>query len=209
MALTNSYATLEELATELGISDSQQSTQMETALNAASRQIDAYTGRRHGFWQDATVKIREYFADDPHLLEVPDGISTTTGLVVKVDINDDGQFATTLTITTDFILLPVNAAVDVPVRPYDAIRIVNPSYYFPRSSYGRPGAQVTSRFGWPTTHPDDVNKACLIQSTQLFKASAATFGAVQLGIDGSVIRLAGRMHPMAEPLLDPFVRRQM
>lgn len=203
MALTNCYATLDGLLTELNIGGSDVDPKLDTALNAASRQIDAFVGRRHGFWQDSTVKTREFFADDGCECMVDD-ISTTTGLIVKTDVNNDGTYAATLTVNTEFILLPVNAADEVPVQPYSCIRTVN-SAYFP--TWGRPGVQVTAKFGWPAI-PDDVTKACLIQATQLFKASAAPFGGVQLGIEGTVIRLAGRMHPLAEALLEPYVKRQ-
>ena len=205
--LTNAYATTAEMADELQVSTSELDNRFVTALNTASRQVDAHcNGRLRKFWQDATVVTRKFFADDPRELCVFD-ISTATGLVVKLDTNDDGAFATTLTVDTDFILLPVDAAERYPVEPFTHIRIVNPSYSFPLSGSGRPGVQVTAKFGWAAI-PDGVNKACLMQAGQLYKAASAPFGGVQLGVEGSVIRLQGRMHPTAEGLLEDFVRRE-
>lgn len=204
MAIVNGYATLAQLKAELKITDTNDDTRLETAISAASRQIDAYTGWTHGFWQDPTVVVQEFFADDSKTVTIPDGISTTTGLIVKTDINDDGLFGLTLTITTNYVLRPVNADTSYPIRPFTEIRLVDYlGTYFPMWWSGRPGVQVTAKYGWPAV-PDDVYKACLIQSTQLFKASDAVFGAIQLGEGGFATRVGRGLNPMAEALLEAY-----
>ena len=204
MAIVNGYATIAQLREELGIADNSDQTKLETAIAAASRQIDGYCGRR--FWQDATVITREFIANDSRNLEVPD-ISTTTGLVVKTDTAGDGTYATTLAITTNYLVTPFNAADSVPVWPYTGIALVDViGSYFPVSGYGRPGVQVTAKWGWPAI-PDAIFKACLIQSTQLYKASDAVFGGIQIG-DGGVLRVRGQLNPMAAALCDDFVLMQ-
>lgn len=204
MTITNGYATLAEARAELAnyvTADTTDDTRIEMAVEAASRQIDNHTGRR--FWQDATVTAREFYADDAYCVTVDD-ISTVTGLLVKADDNDDGTFETSYTITTDFILLPANAADGSPVRPYTEVRLVSGAT-FPRSSSGRPGAQVTAKFGWPAV-PTDVKRACLIQTVMLFKAADAAFGALQFGADGIGLRIPSRLHPLAEALLEGYCK---
>jgi hypothetical protein len=165
--------------------------------------IDKHCGRR--FWQDATVVDRQFFADDSMMCYVDD-VSTASGLVVKIDDDADGIFETTLTITTDFILLPLNAADLNPVEPFTEIRNVSDTVTrFPVWSNGRPGVQVTAKYGWPAV-PDDVTKACLVQAAQLFKASDAVFGGVPLGLDGGVLRVRASMSPIAEALLDGYCK---
>ena len=187
MALTNAYADVDAFLDQIRLTDDRADlAKAEVALNAASRQIDRHTGWEHGFWQDSAVVVREFFADDPSCCYVEEGISTTTGLIVKLDEADAGTFTTTLTITTDFILLPVNAAKQYPVQPFTEIRLTGSSTRFPQSSYGRPGVQVTAKFGWPAV-PADVKQACLLQAETLFKASGT--GAVQFGLDGAAIRI--------------------
>lgn len=205
MTITNGYATLAQMYAELDITDTKYDPKLETAIAAASRQIDGHTGRR--FWQDATVVDRQYFPSSTVYVEVDD-ISTTTGLVVKIDTNDDGTFAQTLTITTNYIVAPVNAPDMVPVQPYTQIRLVDRGVSaFPNWGSGRPSVQVTAKFGWPAI-PDDVVKACLVQAVMLFKSSEAPFGAVQLGFDQSgVQRMSGRLHPVAVGLLEPYVKQ--
>ena len=45
MAVVNGYTTLAELKSYIGLSGSGQDTNLENAINGASRQIDAITGR--------------------------------------------------------------------------------------------------------------------------------------------------------------------
>lgn len=204
MALTNAYCTVADLADELDMTAGEAARlngKLERAINAASRMIDKHCGRR--FWQDGTVVDRQYDADNSICCYVDD-ISTTTGLIVKIDDDADGTFETTLTITTDFILLPYNAGDRNPVEPYTELRMVSDGIQrFPVWSNGRPGVQVTAKFGWPAV-PDDVEKACLVQAAQLFKASDAIFGGVSLGLDGSVLRVRSSMSPLAEALLEGY-----
>lgn len=199
MTLTNCYATLAETKADQAISDTINDTILDYAINAASRQIDGYTGRR--FWQDGSVVARTYYADDASMV-VTDDISTTTGLIVKTDSADDGTFATTLTITTAFVLGPLNVAAMVPVHPFETIQAVS-GYTFMTGE--RPGVQVTAKFGWPAV-PDDVRKACIIQSWQLAKSSSAPFGVISFG-DTGFMQMRSPMNPQAAALLEPYVRR--
>lgn len=199
MALTNCYATLAETKADQSISDSINDTILDYAINAASRQIDGFCGRR--FWVDGSVVSRTYWAENTLEVVVGD-ISTTTGLVVKSDDDMDGTYETTLTITTDFILLPRNAALEVPVWPYEMVQTVSGSTF---GVGDRPGVQVTAKFGWPAV-PDDVRKACIIQSWQLAKSSSAPFGVINFGESG-FMQMRSPMNPQAAALLEPYIRR--
>jgi hypothetical protein len=125
-------------------------------------------------------------------------ISTTTGLVVKLDTGDNGGFATTVTISTQFVLTPPNAADDG--EPYTGIMLVDGDA-FPQSSR-RPGCQVTAKFGWASV-PEAVQQACLIQSVLLFKATDAAMGGLSFG-DGAFMRVRGGLNPIALSLVDRY-----
>jgi hypothetical protein len=202
VTLTNAYTTLASVTAELGITNASSDARIEAAINSASRQIDDYTGRR--FWQDSTVQIREFYADDYRELVSDAGqvldISTTTGLIVKIDTNDDGTFGTTLTVGTHFVLLPTNAVDDS--EPYTGIRMVDSVYNFPRYTSGRPGVQITAKFGWAAV-PDPVAQACLVQSVLLFKATDAAMGGLSFG-DGSFMRVRGGLNPIAASLVERY-----
>ena len=203
MALTNAYTTTQAVRDEIGRSnDVQMDTRIEAAINAASRQIDDYTGRR--FWQDSTVQTREFYADDYRELvssaqQVLD-ISTTTDLIVKLDTGDNGSFGTTLTINTHFVLTPANAVDDS--EPFTGIRIVDNVYPFPMYTSGRPGVQITAKFGWAAV-PDPVEQACLIQSVLLYKATDAALGGLSFG-DGSFLRVRGGLNEIARSLVERY-----
>lgn len=204
MAIVNGYCTLDEIKAVLGISDTNVDTQLEDIVETASRDVDAYCGRGRKFWQDATVVDRKYFPMNPHTLFVDD-ISTTTGLVVKVDQDDDGTFETTLTIDADFQVHPVNAAVEFPVRPWTRIVLLDGTLAgWNRLSSGRPFVQVTAKFGWSAV-PEPIKRATLLQAKTLYKADDTTFGTFQVGIDGAP-RNVPRMDPVAAARLERFVR---
>lgn len=206
MSISNGYCTLDAFKEQMRITinDSVDDARMELSIAAASRQIDAHTGRR--FWQDGSVVDRQFYADNSRICLVDD-ISTTTGLIVKVDDDDDGTFETTLTVTTNYILRPVNAADMVPVWPFCELVLVdsNGAVSFPVHGSGRPGVQVTAKFGWPAV-PDDVTKACLVQAGLLFKADDASLGAIQFADAGVALRMQNRLHPVSEALLEPYCK---
>ena len=207
MAITNGNTTLVDIKARLAIIDTIDDAALELAVNAASRRIDAYCGQR--FYQDATVQAREFYPADPVTLdftyaepgEPRDGISTATGLIVKIDTDNDGTFETTLTSGTDFLLTPRNAATRTPVWPYTGLRLITSSlWYFPRPYYGRPSVQVTAKWGWPAV-PDDVTQACMIFAVDLFKSKDAPFG-VAGSTDFGVLRVQDNRQ--AKALLDTY-----
>jgi hypothetical protein len=197
MAITNPYCSLSQLKADMHVTDNVDDSRFEIAIAAASRQIDAHTGRR--FWQDGTVVARTYFPSSPVEVDVDD-ISTVTGLLVKIDTDDDGVYETTVA-ASGYVLFPTNAGARVPVWPYTRIRLVDDEYFY---AGDRPTVQITAKFGWPAI-PDDVTKACLVQSAQLFKASDAVFGVAQFAEAGLALRVQNRLNPMAESLLEPYI----
>lgn len=198
MTITNGYCTVPEFMSHSRLNDYDDNLLVELSISAASRNIERHTGRR--FWQDGSVVVREYHADDAGLVYVDD-ISTTTGLIVKTDTAGTGTFATTLTINTDFLLYPLNAGDDTPARPWTTIRIAGGSgYWFPTDA-DRPGVQVTAKFGWAAV-PDEVKLACVFQAQMLYASKDARGGV--WGDSG--LRVSRFMHPQAEELLTDFVR---
>ena len=197
--MANEYCTDAQLCAALGINaDSIGATKRDLARSAASRQVDGFCGRF--FYQDSAVADRQYFADNA-LDCMVDDISTTTGLIVKVDNDSDGTFETTLTVTTNYILLPTNAPDMQPVRPYTQIRVVDAGVsMLPVWNNGRPGVQVTAKFGWPSV-PDDIVQATVVQAVQLFKSADAAFGGLSFG-DAGFMRVRGTMNPLAAAILE-------
>lgn len=196
------YATLSQLKEFIGIpdADTQDDNVLELALDAATQQIERFCDRV--FTADSVVTTRLYTVPQNGYLDV-DPISTTTGLIVQTDDNNDGTFETTWTLGTDFRLEPINAA--AAGVPWDRIVVLG-TRMFPRLAY-RPGVQVTAKFGWPGgTVPASVEQATLHQASRLFKRKDAPFGVAGSVEFGSEMRLLERMDPDAIALLVRYRR---
>lgn len=196
----NLYVTVEALKSRFGIDDDVDDFELTRAVRAASRRVESYTGRER-FWRDATVQVREFDASNSRCCPVPVGISTATGLIVKTDEDGDGTFERTLTIDTDYILRPRNAAAMDPAHPYNEVWLAD-NYTFPIPANGRSGVQITARFGWPEV-PDDVREAALILSHRLFKRKETATGVVGFDGGGITVRLS-RTDPDVAELLNPY-----
>lgn len=188
MAITNGYATLNEIKAYLSISDSTDDTLLEDLIESASRSIDRIANRR--FYLDANASARLYRAYSD-IFVYTDDIGTTTGLVVAVDENGNGTYSKQLTLNTDYILDPLTAP--SLNRPYTQLTMVSNTEMWPifpglTQNGLRPGVQVTAKWGWPSV-PSDINMACLILSADLYKRKDAPGGILGLG-DLGVVRMS-------------------
>lgn len=201
MTVTNGYTTTVLLKAYLGISVSTYDTMLDAAINAASRSIDNYCGRR--FWIDGTVVARTFIATNSTSLAVPDGIATTTGLIVKTDPAGDGTFETTWA-TTDYELLPIEAPNAFPeAEPWTAIRAIGALTFPTATASGRSDrVQITAKWGWPAP-PDPVAQACLIKASRLFHRKDSPQGIAGFG-DFGPVRLTSREDSDVVLLLDPY-----
>lgn len=205
MALVNAYTTTAAVRTHFEDGASQLSTELlERAINAASRSVDRWCGRR--FWQDSAVATRTYPAYSPTRVLVDD-ISTRTGLVVATGV-DGVSFGTTWTAGTDFILEPRNAdkvgGTDT-ADPHAFWQLVSIGREWPR--YGDISTiQVTARFGWSSC-PAEVEQATILKAAQLFKRKDAPFGVAGFGEFGAV-RIT-RNDPDVIDLLSPHRRSRV
>lgn len=206
MAVINGYCTLAELREHAGDSGTTMTAAVaERAIEAASRAIDRYCGRK--FWLDAAVTTRVYRPDDPYEADVFD-IGSTTGLVIKTDTTGDGTWATTWD-TGDYLLEPLNqdvVAVGDTVTPYAWWRIVAVDEKTFPVSVRRTTLQVTAKHGWSAI-PDDVQEACLLLSARYYKRRGSPEGVSGFGEYGAV-RLA-RTDPDVMALLAPYTKQSV
>jgi hypothetical protein len=188
MAITNGYATLAGIKAYLSISDTTDDSLLETLVESSSRSIDKIANRR--FYADAAATTRLYRAYSD-IFVYTDDISSTDGLIVKVDEGGNGTYTKTLTLNTHFIMDPLTAA--ALGRPFTQLTMVSNTESWPifpglTQNGLRPGVQVTAKFGWPSV-PSDVNVACLILTADLYKRKDAPGGVLGLG-DLGVIRMS-------------------
>ena len=207
MAVTNGYATVQELREHFGDSvvpdeGKLPTDALERAINATSRAIDLYCGHpMRRFWRDPAdaLTTRVYRADDAYELDVAD-ISSTTGLTVATDTTGDGTYATTWA-STDYQLEPLS--VDADGGAYAWTRIVAAAGELFPVHARRATVRVTARHGWSEV-PSQVNEACILRAAAIFKRREAVFGIAGLNGFGEV-RIS-RKDPDVIDLLHNFVR---
>ena len=186
MAITNGYCTQNQLKAFVGIptSDSQDDDLLDDAINAASRQIDAFCGRQ--FYADGSTSARKFFTNDLYRLRVDD-ISTTTGLVVKYDDDDDGTYETTVS-ASEFQVLPINGVVGgIQGNPFYIVELISDgNHEWPLDfSSNRPRAEITAKWGYAST-PEQIRQATLMLASELFAMRNAPLGVAGIGDFGVV-----------------------
>jgi hypothetical protein len=198
------YATLEELRDWVGITraeDTADDGKLALALDVATALIDNYTDRY--FTADATVVAREYEPVDNRTVDISAGISTTTGLIVETDDNDDGTYETTWA-SSDYRLEPTNAADDG--RPWNRVVAVG-SRLFPVQTIRKfPAVRVTAKGGW-TAVPVAIKQACLIQAAFIWGRKDSRFGVAGSPEFGNELRVETALDRTAQVLLEPYRRR--
>jgi hypothetical protein len=201
MAITNGYCTLAEIKAFVNIVDSNDDNELEDAVNSASRQIDAYCGRK--FYADGSTSAKVYRTRNPYMVVVDD-ISTSTGLVLKYDDSDDGTYETTVA-STDFILLPLNGeAFGIDGLGFTSIELLTDGpHEFPTThTNNRPRVQVTANWGFAAV-PEPVRQACLMLSSENFAMRNTPLGIAGVGEFGV---LAVRQNRQITRMLDPYRR---
>lgn len=187
------YTTLALLKLHLGnITDAARDDLLNDAIEAASRSVDDFCGRR--FYLDASTTPRVYNPAGRLYYDefIVDDIGDTTGLVVETGNASDGWTAVTTSIETS----PDNAIVQG-----DSITgLINlDGWAFGRNDRVR----VTAKWGFPAV-PAQVGQATLIQAARLYKRKESPEGVLGNAEWGS-IRLS-RVDPDVAALVARFVR---
>lgn len=170
MALVNVYTTLSAVKDALNIQSTVDDASLEGFITGACRAIDVWCGQ--SFYDTGAASARTFRISDECCVTV-DPFSTTTGLVIKTDDDDDGAYETTWT-ATDYELEPFGGDMaNLLGAPYDTIHSVG--RYFTTDNRRRLVLQVTARWGWAVV-PAQVTSAAELISIDLWKRRDAPFG---------------------------------
>lgn len=191
MPLYPDYVTAAQLKFSLGIpaADVVDDALLAIVITAASRAVDAETGRQFGVAAAAVARISTW--DGRHLegrpaAEVFD-FASTTGLAV-VTLDDAGATESTLVNGTDFDLWPWEAAADG--KPWTHL-VLRPAAVGTFPGRAR-GVKVTALWGW-TAVPKLVENAILLQAARWYKRKDAPFGVAETPSGGEGFRLLARL----------------
>lgn len=199
MAITNGYATLAQVKSAARISDAIDDDLLEMAIEASSRMIDDYTGRR---FYTAGTETRYYNAQDPYRLQVDDLAATPSR--VRTSSGLDGVYDITWNLSSDLQFEPLNRIAGGMPAPITRLRAVG-DYLFPVDRMGETGVEVEGVFGYASTVPVQVKHACVLTALRQFKRYDSPTGVLGIGSDLGVVRV-GRIDPDVQSILAPFRR---
>jgi hypothetical protein len=193
-----SYATLAEFKAAVGITDGTDDAALQSVLDATDTLIDLYCDRKTGF--GTATETRYYTAEDYEYVLTDDLVSITT---LQTDDDANGTYETTWTAGTDYVLAPVNAALDG--FPYTEIDTsVSWPRNFPKDVYI--GVKVVGVFGFPSV-PAAVKQAEIIQAGAVWNSRTAPFGVIGSADLGGILRMSRALHPEAALILEPYRKR--
>lgn len=187
------YTTLAAVKAAMRIPDTIDDDLIVSVIEGACRRIDEECGRV--FYADSTATARVFAANGNRLLLVDD-ISSTTGLVVRIDSNVDGTFETTFT-SSQYQLEPLNSLSRN--KPVEMIRAVDSNW--PTSSTGRALVEITARWGWPAV-PAPVAEAARLTVLRLFNRFNSPLGIAGFGDLGAV--MVRNLDPDVRDMLHAF-----
>ena len=193
-----SYATLAEFKAAVGITDTADDAALQSVLDATDTLIDLHCDRKTGF--GTATETRYYTAEDYEYVLTDDLVSITT---LQTDDDANGTYETTWTAGTDYVLAPVNAALDG--FPYTEIDTsVSWPRNFPKDVYI--GVKVVGVFGFPSV-PAAVKQAEIIQAGAVWNSRTAPFGVIGSADLGGILRMSRALHPEAALILEPYRKR--
>ena len=134
----NLYAYRDDLKTRAGLPDTDDDSIVDLVLASVSREIDSWCGRQ--FF--ASVGTRLFTPNHCEHLLIDDLLSVTT---IKTDEDGDRTYETTWA-STDYDLLPANAAQMSPPQPYWQVHAAYlGDYGFPKITNG---VQIIGKWGY-------------------------------------------------------------
>lgn len=199
MAWAPDYVTTAELRSFLRIDDSDDDTQLDLAIAAASRAIDQDTSRQFGVV--GSVEERFYTGRwDPKrcrwVVDIDDLMSTSNFAAETQDSDGD-----TVGAIDDYFLEPRNAAAQG--RPWTQLVVKPDSSFKPTGRVNE--VAVTALWGW-TAVPDAVKQATLLQASRLFSRRTSPYGIAGSPDTGSELRLLARVDADVSVSLRPYRR---
>jgi hypothetical protein len=201
MAWSPDYVAMAELADFVRIIDGLDDIQLGYAITAASRAVDATTGRQFG--QVDTAEARFYTAHYDQARSrwrVPvDDLMSASGLVVAVDVDGDGTYPD---VVVSPLLRPANAA----QTGWPWTEVVVPVSSAVQPTATEAAVSVTAGWGWSSV-PVAVAEATLLQASRLLARRDSPFGIAGSPDAGSEMRLLARVDPDVAVTLEPYKRR--
>jgi len=213
---TSVYGTVEELCARIEIvyadlTAAEIATLLEV-LTAISRKMDNFTRRPDGYVALDTAELRYFSGAGKQWVRIPECTSVTL-VAMKESYTDTTYVAMTTPSALyagDGDWMPSAGSYAYPNfgrTPYTMLMMdPNGDYEVFLKSYGNPNLQITAKWGYATTVPDDIKEACLAQTTILWKrfqgSMSSRLATQDLGSIAYRIRQAAFTKDIKELLVD-------
>lgn len=169
------YATAAELKTYLSISGSGDDTLLGELLDRATAMIDRYTNRTFAAAGDTT----RYFTVDADTEGRMLWFDTDICSITTVKTNNDAASPTTIA-STEYVTMPRNRT------PYYGIKLLwSSDNEWTYTDDPEMGIEVTGKWAYSTTAPDDIAQACIRLAAFLYRqkdAQLADVTAIEVGV---------------------------
>lgn len=197
MPIVNGYCTQDDVkeAARIPNADTQDDNLIDIAVAAASRSIDAMTGRH--FYQSGTAT--RYYAPQSWLVCDIDDVAGTATVAISSAAN--GTYDITLA-ATDIQYEPLNRRSGGLAFPATRLRMIA-DHSFPTTDIGETTVRVVANFGFGTAVPTEVKQACILLSARYYKRFDSPLGVAGFG-DMGAMRVS-RTDPDIAALLQPFM----
>lgn len=201
MASTDAYATTADfrrLKTELTASADEDA--LRLCLRAMSRIIDRKCGLPDGFWQGDALTARLYVGNGLDTLPVAP-IAAATGLSVKMDTDNDGDFSDETAIT---YVVPMPYGADSGIEPRPFTELYLPTYSSQLSWTKGFRFEVTAFPGWPGGPPEAI-KWATIEFTAMALGSSI-FATGRINDLEQVVDASGQARSLIKSLVQSYAR---
>jgi len=173
MAIGDNYITMQELKDYMSIQGAAYDARITSVVSAVSREVESWCNRQFNLASAPSARVYDLTDIDTVIV---DDFSTTAGLIVQSDINDDGLYYQTWT------------AGDYTLRPLNGVRNGSTGSQLRFKNTRRPHVKVTAQWGW-TSVPDPVHEACLMLGADTFQLKDSRLGIAGSDQFGTVVRV--------------------
>lgn len=188
----SAYTTLDAVKSALRINDTVDDDLIASVISAASARIDNACNRVFA----QSTGDRYYWPRNAYSVMIDD-LASTSGLVVRLDTNSDGTWATTMT-SAQYQLEPVNnLAQGKPVRLIRSTGTV----MFPINTYGKVMVKISGTWGWPSV-PPEISEATRLMVLRQFRRFDSPLGVAGFGDLGAM--QVRSIDPDIAALIAPF-----
>jgi len=219
------YATVAELKAQINKTKTDADTDMQVLLNAAARRIDRHCRREDGaFVADSVASARVYIGLGQAFVRVDEYISAS--LVAAKDSATDTTYTdweTTDWLSArgdprypDFNHTPYTLLLTTGSGDYSVFtngRLTTQRGFAPdldsASSRGLPTVQVTAKWGYAETVPDDINMATIMLAARWFKRLESAMADATSSMEFGLLMYTKTLDPVIAGILESgrYIRR--